>query len=400
MAGRTEAELLADVVRRVEPAEVAERMVARFRAEIAGYRRLPEPVVAGQILAICRDNVELFFRSILEEQEPTDAELAPFRASAKDRAGEGMPLEDLLHAYRLGGRMGWQAIIDEATAEERPALLMGAERLMDYVDRVSSVVAQAYLDERQHLVSEEERRLRDLFDCLLRDGPLPPVLQELAERLGFPIADSYRPFAGTLPGAAAYEHADIAERLRGRGLLALTEGDRVSGLVPLGADEALGEAEALVAVGEPTPRGQLAEALDELRLLVELGRRLGHEGGRLEPDAFVAELLLARSPRLAEVARRRALGPLEEYARKRGSDLIDTVEAFLAADLDRRRAATALHVHPNTLDYRLKRVEELTGLDLARPDDLTLTALALKQRAMDGAVNGHNSAEPISDGSH
>ena len=105
----------------------------------------------------------------------------------------------------------------------------------------------------------------------------------------------------------------------------------------------------------------------------------------------MAELLLARSPRLAEVARRRALGPLEEYARKRGSDLVDTLEAFLAADLDRRRAAAALHVHPNTLDYRLKRVEELTGLNLTRADDLTLTALALKQRALDSAVNGHKS---------
>ena len=399
MAERSEAELLAGVVGRVEPAAVAERMVARFRSEIAGYKRLPEAVVIGQILEICRENVELFFRSILEEQEPTDAELAPFRESAKDRAGEGMPLEDLLHAYRLGGRMGWQAITEEATAEERPALLMGAERLMDYVDRVSAVVAQAYLDERQHLVSEEERRLRDLFDCLVGEAPLPPPLLELAERLDFPIADSYRPFAGTLPGAAAYEHAVVAERLRDRGVLALTEGDRVSGLAPLDSDERLGEGDALVAVGEPTPRGQLAEALDELRLLVELGRRLGHEGGRLEPDAFVAELLLARSPRLAEVARRRALGPLEEYARKRGSDLIDTVEAFLASDLDRRRAATALHVHPNTLDYRLKRVEELTGLDLARPDDLMLTALALKQRALDGAVNGHKPGAVISDGS-
>ena len=400
MGDQSEAQLLADVVRRVEPADVARRMVDRFRAEIAGYRRLPEPVVMGQIFEICRENVELFFRSILEAKGPTDAELSPFRESAKDRAGEGMPLEDLLHAYRLGGRMGWKAITDEARPEERPALLMGAERLMDYVDRVSAVVAQAYLDERQHLVSEEERRLRELFDGLVGGEPLSPGLRELAERLGFPLAESYRPFAGTLPGQAAYEHADVAGRLRARGLLALTEGDRVSGLAPVDSKEQLGEGEALVAVGEPTPRAQLAEALDELRLLVELGRRLGHEGGRLEPDAFVAELLLARSPRLAEVARRRALGPLEEYARKRGSDLVDTLEAFLAADLDRRRAAAALHVHPNTLDYRLKRVEELTGLNLARADDLTLTALALKQRALDSAVNGHKSDPAISDGSH
>jgi hypothetical protein len=114
-------QILADVVRRVAPTEVADQMVATFRSQISGYRRLPEPVVLGQIAAIARSNVELFFRSILEGQEPSDADLHPFRESAKDRAAEGMPLEDLLHAYRLGGRIGWQAVVAAAREEERPA---------------------------------------------------------------------------------------------------------------------------------------------------------------------------------------------------------------------------------------------------------------------------------------
>jgi len=385
--------VLAGVVRRVDPANVAEGMVARFRTEIAGYRRLPEPVVIGQILEICRQNVELFFGSILDGTEPAEADLAAFRQSARDRAGEGMPLEDLLHAYRLGGRMGWQAVVEAARPDERHALLTGAELLMDYVDLVSAVVAQAYLDERQHLVSEEERGLRDLFDALVSGRAVGGGLLERAEAIGFSVADFYRPFAQTLAGAAAPEHAQIAERLRARGVLALTEGDRVTGLISLqedleapGADplaglDGLAEGEPLVAVGEPTPRADLPQALEEVRLLVDLGRRLGH-AGRLDPGAFVPELLLASSPRLAGLARQRALGPLERYAERRGSDLIDTLEAFMAEDLDRRRAAQRLHVHPNTLDYRLRRVTELTGLDLGRTSDLTLAALALKQRAL------------------
>lgn len=386
---RSEAEVLAGVVRRVEPSEVADRMVARFRSEIAGYRRLPEPVVAGQILEICRQNVELFFGLVLDGRQPTEADLAAFRESARHRAGEGMPLEDLLHAYRLGGRLGWQAIVDAAAQDERPALLYGAERLMDYVDRVSAVVAQAYLDERQHLVSEEERRLRDLFDALVGGQPVTAGLQECAEAIDFPLSESYRPFAQTLPGAAAPEHAQIAETLRARGMLALTEGDRVSGLAPAEGELSLsaGPAETLMAVGESTSRADLSEALEELRLLVDLGRRLGYSG-RLDPGAFVAELLLARSPRLAGLARQRALGPLEQYAERRGTDLIDTLAAFLDSDLDRRSAAERLHVHPNTLDYRLRRVAELTGLDLGRAGDLTLATLALKQRAMTAPLEG------------
>ena len=65
--------------------------------------------------------------------------------------------------------------------------------------------------------------------------------------------------------------------------------------------------------------------------------------------------------------RERALGSLELHSPRRGSDLLETLEIFLDCQLDRRTAAERLHVHPNTLDYRLRRAEELTGLRLSRP---------------------------------
>jgi hypothetical protein len=52
--GTSDEQILADVVRRVAPTEVADRMVATFRSQISGYQRLPEPVVLGQIAAIAR----------------------------------------------------------------------------------------------------------------------------------------------------------------------------------------------------------------------------------------------------------------------------------------------------------------------------------------------------------
>ncbi len=376
-------QVLADIVRRIRPEDVADRMVATFRAQISGYQRLPEPVVINQIVAIARRNVELFFGSILEGRGPTDEDLEPFRDSARDRAGEGMPLEDLLHAYRVGGKLGWQAVTAAAEESERDALLAAAERLMDYIDRVSSVVAQAYLDQRQHLVSEEERRLRDLFEAIVADAPLDPGLRELAERVGFPLEDDYRPFAQTIAGAAAYDHSQLAAELRARGVLALTEGERVSGLAPVDYELETGGAGALVAVGAATARPDLAAALEEVRLLVDLGRRLGRTG-RLQPEDFLTELLLVRSPRLAAELRRRALHALEDGAR--GSELVRTLTAYLDSDLDRRRAAAALHVHPNTLDYRLRRVSELTGLDCGRAEDLVVLTLALKQQTLEAGL--------------
>jgi DNA-binding PucR family transcriptional regulator len=118
-----------------------------------------------------------------------------------------------------------------------------------------------------------------------------------------------------------------------------------------------------------------------MRLLVDLGRREDADGP-IAPEEFVPELLLARSPDLAARISERVLGPLEAYAERRGSGLLETLEAFLDCGLDRRRTAKKLHVHPNTLDYRLRRVTELTGLEPGRPRDLVLLELALAGRKL------------------
>src|SRR5581483_724336 len=307
------------------------------------------------------------------------------RASARNRASEGMPLEDLLHAYRVGGRLGWRALLAAAEgAEEHRALLGAAEVLMRYVDQVCAAVARTYLYERQHLVSEEERLLRGLLEALLRDQPASTEMRSAASRIGFPIARRYRAFVATLADAPAHSQAAIAASLRARGVLALTEGDRVAGLAPEAApSDLLVEPRLLFGLAPAAPRDELAGLLDELRVLVELGRRKAMTGEIL-PEAFLTELLLARSPRLALLARQRVLGPLENHHRAGSSNLVDTLSTFVNCELDRRRAAKCLHVHPNTLDYRLRRIAELTGLELGRPNDIVTVTLALKQRALAG----------------
>ena len=58
--------------------------------------------------------------------------------------------------------------------------------------------------------------------------------------------------------------------------------------------------------------------------------------------------------------------------------LAETLLAYLQSFGDVRAAAAHLHVHPNTLRYRLRRAEELTGLDLSRPDQRLLAMLQLR----------------------
>ena len=380
----TDVQPLAEIARRVDLDEVARRMVAVFQAEIPAYRTLPDALLHGEIEEVARRNLGLFFRSLVDERGLSDEELAPFRESARQRAAEGLPLEDLLHAYRLGGRLGWEALVAVADGEEQAALLPSVARLMEYVDRVSDAVTETYHDERRHLVSDEERRVHELFDGLQHTAPLDPRTIELADQIGFPLEDRYQPFVLALAESPTHAHAQLAASLRQAGVLAVTNGDRIAGLLAQDADPAalLADARALRAVGPPTPRAELAPMLFDLRLLIDLGRNTERLGD-LRPEEFLPELLLARSPHLASMLEARVFGPLESAAERGGADLLTTLDAFLGAALDRRAAADALHVHPNTLDYRLRRIEELTGLLFADPDAVMLMALAIRRRRLE-----------------
>ncbi|MGW5677703.1 PucR family transcriptional regulator [Streptomyces sp. NPDC003860] len=74
----------------------------------------------------------------------------------------------------------------------------------------------------------------------------------------------------------------------------------------------------------------------------------------------------------------RLLDPLREYDRRHRAELIPTLEAFLASDGSWTRCATRLHLHVNTLRYRVGRIEQLTGRDLSRLEDKLDFFLALR----------------------
>ncbi|MFE7645252.1 PucR family transcriptional regulator [Streptomyces phaeoluteigriseus] len=74
----------------------------------------------------------------------------------------------------------------------------------------------------------------------------------------------------------------------------------------------------------------------------------------------------------------RLLDPLREYDRRHRAELIPTLEAFLECDGSWTRCASRLHLHVNTLRYRVGRIEQLTGRDLSRLEDKLDFFLALR----------------------
>ncbi|MFJ2024788.1 PucR family transcriptional regulator [Streptomyces sp. NPDC087897] len=74
----------------------------------------------------------------------------------------------------------------------------------------------------------------------------------------------------------------------------------------------------------------------------------------------------------------RLLDPLRDYDRRHRAELVETLEAFLDCDGSWTRCAARLHLHVNTLRYRVGRIEQLTGRDLARLEDKLDFFLALR----------------------
>ena len=93
------------------------------------------------------------------------------------------------------------------------------------------------------------------------------------------------------------------------------------------------------------------------------------------------ELLLATVPAgVLRSFRERLLGPLLAYDDRHRGELLPTLREFLACSGSWNGCAAAMHVHVNTVRYRIRRIEELTGRDLSRLGDQVDFFLALQTR--------------------
>ena len=365
----------AAIVARISRAAAAGELTTKFQSGMVAFELLSEEARADVVTGVQLGMTH--WRHFLSTGVmPPDSDFNQLRQWTRARAAEGVRLENLLQSVGLGHQLSWQLLRDHGRSEESEALVELAGFLAEYFDRVSAVITVAYLGERELLVSEEERWTRSLLDRLCVDSPLAATDKELADRLGVPVDCPYSPFVVMMPDRPSDRHAALAAHLRRAGWrLAVTQSDRVVGLAwkPLDLpDLGVGPA-VLLAIGEPTPRGELAAAREELEVLAEHGRRMGLVG-RLNAEDYLLEMLLGCSPGLAARLKERVLTPLADDDHV---ELAHTLKTLVACRFDRTATSAALHVHRNTLAYRLGRIEEMTGLDLASPRDLACVYMAI-----------------------
>lgn len=124
----------------------------------------------------------------------------------------------------------------------------------------------------------------------------------------------------------------------------------------------------------------IARAYGEARRTASAATRLGRYGEVVTFENLGIHRLLLQLPDLGEL---RAfvddvLGPLRRYDKQHGSQLIETLAACFREGPSPRRMADRLHVHPNTVTYRLKRIAEVGRLDLDRYEDRLMAQVALE----------------------
>ena len=248
---------------------------------------------------------------------------------------------------------------------------------------------------RIHTAAEVEHRLRGelLADLLGAGSKVSEQVLQRAHRLGHDLTRPHLIIVGALSVVGEPAETRIYQRslsLLGqlvkpfdpRPLSAMHRGNVVV-MWPVGEDDAaaalvqramgsVGRAvEATVAVSAQPAADPSAyvEAYRTAKGALDIAVRAGRTNTvvRLADLGVIGLLLqLDDSTQLIGFARR-TLGPLLDYDDSHHTDLVDTLRTYFACRHDRNRAAGKLHIHPNTVAQRLRRIEQLCGVELAEP---------------------------------
>jgi len=278
------------------------------------------------------------------------------------------------------------------TADRHYDVVVCAAKLVgDLLDTMSTTIIGACLRQFDRAECGHAASREAAFSALLDGRPGP----DIGARYGVTIAERYRVLAlATQPDRHSDEDDVIgtdlpAQRLR-RALSDRTGGATLSKVSSTGGTILVPDTEVagtgvehLVAeIGRTADLSisatvveasvaDLADAAERAHELLDIVQRLDLPAGLYGFDELALEYQLTRpGPALAHL--RALLAPLDGHP-----ELLATLRCHIAAGLNRRRTGKTLNLHPNTVDYRLRRIAELTGFHAHRYPDLWYLRSAL-----------------------
>lgn len=379
--------------------DVVDHGVGAVWTNVPSYGRLGEDF-QGDVRAAMRANVETLAQVLSQSREISRTELESIERVGARRAEAGIPLEDVLHAYRTVSRSCWDVLAEECrrypSEDALDAAIELAEAVLRYTDEISTAVADAYARAQRAIVREQEGARREFLADLLYGTEISPEdILRRAHSFGYDLSLTYAALVGLGPEYDQRKEANVAAAASAAlsygsaEPIVLQKAEHTIALIP--ADPSVDPValpEKLVAelggewrfgMGGPEPGLEgIRRSYLEAREALEIGEALGLEGPVHRFDDLLLYHFLRVEPALAERFIEQSLGPLISYDERRKGELIKTVEAYFHVDGSVKLAGEALFAHPHTITYRLKQVESLTGWSLRNAEDKLRLQLALR----------------------
>ncbi len=399
---------------RLEEEELARAITRRYQAEIVDYAASDPEFIEDDVLNVTRRCLSNVLDNIAANSaSPTPEQLSALQELFARRPHQGVALPSIQHAFRLFGEEVFEALAacaEPEHPEELQAAIRGGAIVMRFAHELISVVTQTYLDELEDVSGDREIVSRSLLDAVLAGRAASASSVRDARILGIDLleenvvivarapvgdddlADPTEQRPRTLRRAAkilrenVLRHADAAGALVG-----VREGEVVC-LCPAptpgdaeratqAAHDAAAQLDVLgmsVGVGHWCQQStDVPAAYSEAREAAVFAMRTGERDHAVVYDDVLVDHLLRANENAGRVIAA-ALDPLREYDALRNAALVDTLRAYIDAGFSATRAARAMHVHNNTILYRLDRIRRLTGRDPRTPRDIVFLALSLR----------------------
>ena len=398
---------------------LAEDITAAVISEVEEYAQPGDEEAARAVRRVARDAVAGFAARLTgqaaspaaglpETGLPETASAAGmFRDLGRLLAMEGRSLGALHAALRVGARVTWHRLQEQARQGngDPETFTRVAETVFWYLDELTASCSAGYAEARAELAGETSELRRRLLD-MLTSSPAPPApaIASLARAAGWSLprrvaAVALSPLAGRpsrpLPPGVL---ADLTRRDpcllvadpdgpgRRQQLATVLRGWLTSaGRAPSpGQMAAVGPSVPLTGAGGSLRWAARALALARRGVIRAEGGADGASGIAWCEDHLPTLVLLADED-LAAALSRQALAPLRGLRPDQADRMALTLLAWMESADDANAAARRLHVHPQTIRYRLRQVSDLFGDALGDPDARFQLLLALRARLLLGA---------------
>lgn len=286
----------------------------------------------------------------------------------------GRSLDNLLAAYRIGTRVAWRRFAEAARLRgglDAAGLVTLAETIFVYIESLCAASAEGYALAQSADAGARERRWERVGEMLL-SGADPATVEETAQLGSLRLPDRLAAVLIPLPAdgrAPLGLAADCPRTTQGADLWVFVGGEDNRTLRERLTERLAGRG-AVIGPTVPWPRAALSAERARLARDARSDGFLPAElrGGPLFTDDHLAALLLTRDPGLLADLTRRRLAPLADLPERTRSRLADTLLCWLTLRGQRGLIARRLHVHPQTVRYRLAQLRELFGDTLDDPD--------------------------------